>query len=29
VYRYARALGWRIKLCAEPVGDEYQTEDGE
>ncbi len=29
VYRYARALGWHIKLCAEPVRDDYQTEDPE
>jgi hypothetical protein len=26
VYRYARALGWHIKLCAEPVRDESGSE---
>jgi hypothetical protein len=29
VYRYARALGWHIRLCTEPVGDGYPAGDAE
>jgi hypothetical protein len=27
VYRYARALGWHVKLSAEPVRDENRSQD--
>jgi len=29
VYRYARALGWHVKLSAEPVGDDDRSQDTE
>ena len=29
VYRYARALGWHIKLCPEPVQDDFRPGDTE